>query len=43
MILNYYYYYKQLNHINFGTHIKKPDSMQHVKLIEFHKVKTFQK
>ena len=26
-----------LNHLNFGTHIKKPDSMNHVKLIEFHK------
>jgi len=28
---------EQLNHLNFGTHIKKPDSMHHVKLIEFHK------
>ena len=27
----------QLNNLNFGTHIKKPDSMSHVKLIEFHK------
>ena len=29
--------YHQLNNLNFGTHIKKPDSMNHVKLIEFHK------
>ncbi|EKX45937.1 hypothetical protein GUITHDRAFT_94570 [Guillardia theta CCMP2712] len=28
---------EELNNLNFHTHIKKPDSMNHVKLIEFYK------
>jgi len=28
---------EQLNHINYATHLKKPDSMDTVKLVEFHK------
>merc|ERR1711966_271473 len=28
---------EQLNHINYATHLKKPDSMDTAKLVEFHK------
>jgi len=28
---------EQLNHLNYHTHLKKPDSMNTVKLVEFHK------
>ena len=27
----------QLNHLNYHTHLKKPDSMNTVKIVEFHK------